>query len=59
MGLRRSEDNLIRSSSHGRSNDLAGLIQCLRGKPTWAVQSHGIAPSGVLCIYPRLLGGRE
>jgi hypothetical protein len=26
MGLRRGEDNLIRSSSHGCSNDLAGLI---------------------------------
>jgi hypothetical protein len=59
MGLRRSEDNLIRSSSDGRSNDLAGLIQCLRGKPTWAVQSRRIGPSGLLCIYPRLPGGRE
>jgi hypothetical protein len=59
MGLRGSEDNLIRSGSHGCSNDLAGLIQCLRGKPTGAVQSHRIAPSGELCIYPRLPGSRE
>jgi hypothetical protein len=53
------KDHFIRSCAYGGGDHLAGLVQGLRGKPTWAVESYGITPSGLFCIYPRLTGGRE
>ena len=50
----RGEDHLIRSPSHGGRDYLSRLIQSLRGKSTWAVQAHWIAPPGLLCLEPSL-----
>jgi hypothetical protein len=48
----RGEDHLIRSPSHGGRDYLSRLIQSLRGKSTWAVQAHWIAPPSLLCLEP-------
>jgi len=48
------EDHLIRSPSHGGCDYLSRLIQSLRGKSTWAVQAHWIAPPSLLSLEPSL-----
>jgi hypothetical protein len=50
----RGEDHLIRSPSHGGRDYLSRLIQSLRGKSTWAVQAHWIAPPSLLRVQPSL-----
>jgi hypothetical protein len=50
----RGEDHLIRSTSHGGRDYLSRLVQSLRGKATWAVQAHGVAPPSLLRLEPGL-----
>jgi hypothetical protein len=59
MCRRPCKDHFIRSCAYRGGDDLPSLIQGLRGKPTWAVESYGITPSSLFCIYPGLTGGRE
>jgi hypothetical protein len=59
MCRRPCKDHFVRSCAYGGGNHLSGLVQCLRGKPTRAVESYGITPSGLFCIYPGLTGSRE
>jgi hypothetical protein len=55
----RREDHFIRPCCHGRSDNLTSLVQGLSGKPTGAVESSWITPSGFLSVQPRLAGRRE
>jgi hypothetical protein len=51
---RRGEDHFIRPRSDDHSDDLAGLLQRLRGKSPGTVEAGGITPSGLLGIKPGL-----
>jgi hypothetical protein len=50
----RGEDHLIRPPSDGGCDYLSRLIQSLRGKPTWPVEAHWIAPPSLLSLEPSL-----
>jgi hypothetical protein len=54
MCRRRSEDDLVWPRSHGGRDDFPCLVKRLCGKPTRAVETDWIAPSGLLCFKPRL-----
>ena len=50
----RSEDDLIRSCSHGGGEHVSGLIHGLRGKPARSMEPGWIAPARQLRIKPSL-----
>jgi hypothetical protein len=50
----RGKDHLIRSPPYSGRDYLSRLIQGLRGKPTWAVEAHWIAPPSLLSLEPSL-----
>ena len=59
MGLRRGEDDLIRSGSHGGSYHFASLVHALGGKASRPVEPDRISPPCLLRIKPSLAGISE